>query len=148
MIIMADDVLQTNCVCMHARRAGRQLAHFYDQFLRPAGIRSSQYGMLRCIDTLLTPFISDIARVLSMDQTTVTRNVKQLEKISLVKTLPHPDDPRKKMVVLTKAGRQKLIKALPLWEKAQERIHARVSDEKIETLFSLLAEVSNAAKNL
>lgn len=134
------------CACLHVRRADRQLSQMYDQYLRPIGIRSTQYGMLRCVDGLPDPFISDIGRFLSMDQTTVTRNVEKLEKAGLVVTRPHPDDPRKKKVELSAHGKAKLEEAQPLWEEAQRRIVARMGEDDFNSLLRLLGKLNRITK--
>ena len=140
------DPLKTPCVALHVRRADRQVAQFYDHYLRPTGIRSTQYGLMRCIASLPEPFISDIGRVLSMDQTTVTRNIEKLEKMGLVETGPYPDDPRKKKVVLAPLGRQKMEEAHLYWLQAQDAILTRMGEENLEHLLELLSELSKAAK--
>ena len=119
---------------------------FYDHYLRPAGIRSTQYGLMRCIAALPEPFISDIGRVLSMDQTTVTRNIEKLERAGFVETGPHPDDPRKKRVALSQKGLQKVEEARPYWQQAQDAIRARIGEENLERLLGLLSELSATTK--
>lgn len=137
---------EITCACLHLRRADRQLSQMYDQYLRPLGIRSTQYGMLRCVAGLPDPFISDIGRFLSMDQTTVTRNVEKLEKAGLVITRPHPDDPRKKKVELSAQGRAKLVEARPIWEEAQTRILARMGEDDFNSLLRLLGKLNQITK--
>ena len=65
------------------------------------------------------PFITDIGKVLCMDQTTATRNIGLLERAGFVAVGVHPDDARKKVVELTPEGQAKLEEAFPLWEEAQ-----------------------------
>lgn len=137
---------EISCACLHVRRADRQLSQMYDQYLRPLGIRSTQYGMLRCVEGLPDPFISDIGRFLSMDQTTVTRNIEKLEKAGLVKTSPHPDDPRKKRVELSVAGKSKLAQAHPLWEEAHTHIVSQMGDADFNSLLRLLNKLVRATK--
>ena len=140
-----DTQNQIPCACLHVRRADRQLSQMYDRYLRPLGIRSTQYGMLRCVDGLPDPFISDIGRFLGMDQTTVTRNVEKLEKSGLVLTSPHPDDPRKKKVELSAAGKATLAQAHPLWEEAQRHIVSQMGDDDFNDLLRLLGKLTQAA---
>lgn len=143
---MKDPLRKTSCACLHVRRADRLLSQLYDRYLRPAGIRSTQYGMLRCVEELPDPFISDIGRILSMDQTTVTRNVEKLEKAGLVETSPHPDDPRKKRVELSQSGRAKLAEARPFWEEAQKHVLAGLGQEDFDSLVHLLNKLARMAK--
>lgn len=134
------------CVCAHVRRAGRQLSQLYNQYLRPAGILSTQYGMLRCVAELPEPFISDIGRILGMDQTTVTRNIMKLEKMELVRTRMHPNDPRKKIVELSEAGHAKILEAQPLWHEAQKHVTTRMGEESINKLMHLLMQLTETAE--
>ena len=135
------------CACLHIRRADRQLSQMYDSYLRPLGIRSTQYGMLRCVEGLPDPFISDIGRFLNMDQTTVTRNIEKLEKAGLVASSPHPDDPRKKLVRLSSEGKSKLAQARPLWKEAQEHVMAQMGTEDFNELLRLLDKLIQSAKS-
>lgn len=141
-----DPIATSPCVCLHVRKLGRQLSQIYDHFLRPAGIRSTQYGLLKCVETLYEPFISDIGRALSMDQTTVTRNVEKLERQGLVETKTHPSDSRKKMVALTPSGTAKLLEAHPLWQNAQDHVRSHIGEDNRSDLLRLLQEASTAIK--
>lgn len=136
------------CVCMRVRKLAREISQIYDQCLRPAGIRSSQYGLLRCIATLPEPFISDIGRALSMDQTTVTRNVDKLTKMGLVRTRADRSDPRRKAVALTAAGKAKLAEARALWEEAQARMQDSLGAKNMENLLRLLQSASAAVNGV
>lgn len=143
-----EDLLKASpCACLYVRRADRQLSQLYDRCLRLVGIRSTQYGMLFCVAELPEPYISDIGRILNMDQTTVTRNVEKLEKLGLVTSRPHPGDPRKKMVQLSPSGAAKLDEARPLWEAAQKRVLEYMGEEDYASLLRLLNKLMEAAKN-
>lgn len=137
---------KTACACLHVRKTGRQLSQMYDRYLRRVGIRSTQYGLLKCVEALPEPFISDIGRVLGMDQTTVTRNIEKLERAGLVEAKPYPGDPRKKMVCLSSSGRDKLAEARPLWEAAQKRVRDGMSEDELATLLRLLGKLASVTK--
>lgn len=143
---MSERAPQIPCTAMHIRRAGRQISKMYDRYLRPTGIRAAQYAMLRTIAELHQPFISDVGRILSMDQTTVTRNVEKLEKAGLVVASVHPDDPRKKVLELSETARAKMAEALPLWEAAQQRLESRMGQADLGQLILLLQRAAEAAK--
>ena len=86
------------CVCMQLRKAGRVVTQIYDRCLRPVGIRGTQFALLKRIACMRRPFITDIGKVLCMDQTTATRNIGLLERAGFVAVGVHPDDARKKVV--------------------------------------------------
>ena len=139
-----NSIQEIPCTCLLVRRAGRQLSQMYDQCLRPAGIRATQYSMLRCVVEHPDPFISDIGRSLGMDQTTVTRNIKKLEKSGLVETKLHPGDPRKIQVSLSSNGKAKLTECHSLWEKAQRRVLSSMGKDNLVSLFELLGKLAQA----
>jgi DNA-binding MarR family transcriptional regulator len=77
---------------------------------------------------------------LFIDQTTITRNIKLLEKRGLVEVNPG-DDRRIKLLSLTVDGQVVLEQALPLWEKIQTEVRQHFGQEKWQMLLSLLSEV-------
>jgi DNA-binding MarR family transcriptional regulator len=68
------------------------------------------------------PF-SSLADVLGMDRTTLTRNLRPLEREGLVKIISGSDR-RVRLVSLTRLGERKQAEAEPLWARA----HARVTE--------------------
>lgn len=134
------------CILLQIRKTDRQLSQMYGRYLAKSGMRSTQYGLLRAIAAMPDPFITDIGRALSMDQTTVTRNVEKLEKAGLVETGPNPSDTRKKMVRLSAHGKACLDAAEPYRAEAQQRILDGLGEEEAQQLLRLLAKVSDLAQ--
>ncbi len=58
---------------------------------------------------------------MEIERTTLTRNLKVLERDGLVKVGPGADG-RSKTVRLTAKGKRRLDAALPLWKQAHERM--------------------------
>jgi DNA-binding MarR family transcriptional regulator len=111
------------CVCFHLRRSARTVTQFYDHTLAPSGLRATQFTLMTVIRrTGGLPF-SSLAEVLGMDRTTLTRNLRPLEREGLVKVAPGSDR-RVRLVRLTRLGERKQAEAQPLWAKA----HARVTE--------------------
>ena len=96
--------MQLPCIFLQIRKADRQLNHLYGKFLARKGMRMTQYGLLRAIAGLEEPSITEIGRVLGIDQTTVTRNVEKLEKMDLVASVHASADSRKKNMRQTQTG--------------------------------------------
>ena len=99
--------------------------------------------VLKRIACMRRPFITDIGKVLCMDQTTATRNIGLLERAGFVAVGVHPDDARKKVVELTPEGQAKLEEAFPLWEEAQREIREYLGDDRLGNLCSLLQVLSD-----
>jgi DNA-binding MarR family transcriptional regulator len=106
-----------HCLCFAAQRAARALARRFDEALRPAGLTSGQFSLLMSLNQPEPPSIGSVAALLAMDRTTLTANLKPLERRGLVKTGVDPADRRSRRVTLMPAGRQALRSALPIWER-------------------------------
>ena len=106
-----------HCLCFAAQRAARALARRFDEALRPAGLTSGQFSLLMSLNQPKPPSIGSVAALLAMDRTTLTANLKPLERRGLVKTGVDPADRRSRRVTLMAAGRQALRSALPIWER-------------------------------
>jgi DNA-binding MarR family transcriptional regulator len=128
------------CMGLHIRRASRILTQVYDAALRPAGLVQNQFTLLVAIHLFESVPITRLAQELFTDQTTLTRNIKLLEKRGLVAINPG-EDRRIKLVSLTVDGQIALEQALPLWEKVQTDVMQHFGLQKWQTLLSLLSEV-------
>jgi DNA-binding MarR family transcriptional regulator len=130
----------TVCMGMHIRRASRIITQVYDAALYPAGLALNQFTLLVAIYLAESITITRLAQELFTDQTTLTRNLKVLEKRGWVAIEPG-DDRRVRLVSLTAEGRTVLAQALPLWQQAQTEVMQHFASEQWQTLLSLLSEV-------
>jgi DNA-binding MarR family transcriptional regulator len=111
------------CVCFHLRRSARTITQFYDHMLAPSGLRATQFTLMTVVRRAGGLPFSSLADVLGMDRTTLTRNLRPLEREGLVK-IASGSDRRVRLVRLTRLGERKQAEAEPLWAKA----HARVTE--------------------
>ena len=118
-------LVRDTCLCLHAQRAARALARRFDVALKPAGITSGQFSLLMSLNRPKPPNLGSVADLLAMDRTTLTANLKPLERRRLVKTTPDPADGRARLLRLTSAGRAVLAAAVPIWQ----RLHAEIETE-------------------
>lgn len=86
--------------------------------------------------------MSQVSAVLAMDRTTVTANLKPLERRGLVEVKVDETDRRSRRLQLTPEGRKLLIKALPLWEKAQAENEQLIPGNDAERLRADLRALS------
>ncbi|MBW4474442.1 MAG: MarR family winged helix-turn-helix transcriptional regulator [Stenomitos rutilans HA7619-LM2] len=134
--------IPATCMGLHVRRASRIITQVYDAALRPIDLVVSQFTLLSAIHLFESVPITRLAQELFMDQTTLTRNLKLLEKRGFVAIEPG-DDRRVKWVSLTAEGQHVLAEALPLWEQAQAEVKRHFGQQDWQTLLSLLAAVKN-----
>src|SRR5882724_1253150 len=90
----------------------------YDEALRPVGLNASQLAILAAIDVDEVTSIAALSKRLAMDRTTLSPNLKPLQKARLVR-LGAEGWKRSKTVHVTGEGRQRLTRATALWETAQ-----------------------------
>lgn len=121
----AAQVMAADCLCFRARRVSRALTRMYDEALRPLGIAATQLTLLNAVAMAGEGgTMGMLADVLAMDQTTLSRNLRPLERADLVRVTRHPADRRVRVAVLTPAGQRVVEEALPLWTRAHERVVA------------------------
>ncbi|MGE5444371.1 MAG: MarR family winged helix-turn-helix transcriptional regulator [Ignavibacteriales bacterium] len=136
-----------DCACFNLRKTTRAITQLYDEALRPTDLRVTQFSLLIAIMMLGSVTVTRLAEVGVMDRTTLTRNLKPLEKKGLIKVVTG-DDQRTRVVTLTTRGKEVLAKALPLWEKAQASVIKRLGQERWNSLQGDLGEmVSLASKS-
>jgi DNA-binding MarR family transcriptional regulator len=119
--------ISAECVCFHLRKTARTITQVYDHALAPTGLRITQFTLLRVIArTGGLPFAS-LADVLGMDRTTLTRNLRPLERDKLVRTFPGADR-RVRLVSLTPKGERKLAEGEPVWAATHADVTGRLGD--------------------
>src|SRR5919109_3868461 len=116
------------CLCLHAQRAARALARRFDVALAPVGITSGQFSLLMSLNRPEPPSLGSVAALLAMDRTTLTANLKPLERRGLVATASDPKDKRVRLLRLTPVGRAVLVEAAPIWQHMHAEIEAALSD--------------------
>jgi DNA-binding MarR family transcriptional regulator len=119
--------VRDHCLCLAAQRAARTLARRFDEALRPAGLTSGQFSLLMSLNQSRPPSIGAVAALLAMDRTTLTANLKPLERRELVTMTVDPHDRRGRLVSLTRAGRTVLRAAMPIWRGVHGEIDRQLS---------------------
>jgi len=94
------------------------MARAYDDALRPAGIKSTQFTLLAAIQHNGTVSIGKLSEILVIDGTTLTRNLDLLERRGLIEEVSGKDG-RMRLVRLTTVGKTTHDLAFPLWKAAQ-----------------------------
>ena len=134
----------TPCLCAALRQASRAVTRVYDAELRGTGLRATQHALLRLLSRSGEVRQGDLGAMASLDETTLTRSLRPMEKNGWV-MIRAGADRREKLVAITVAGRAKVEQARPAWSKAQERMRRALPDGTWETLFAALPGVANAA---
>jgi DNA-binding MarR family transcriptional regulator len=116
--------VRDTCLCLHLQRAARAVARRFDEAFRPLGLTSGQFSLLMSLNRPQPPTIGNVAALLAMDRTTLTANLKPLQRRGLVEVAVDAGDRRSRRLVLTEAGWTLLATALPVWKCE----HAAIDD--------------------
>jgi len=114
--------VRDTCLCLHLRRAARAVARRFDAALRPLDLTNGQFSLLMSLNRPDPPSIGSVSTLLAMDRTTLTANLKPLERRGLVKVTIDGTDKRTRRLALTSAGRALLVAAAPVWRQTHAAI--------------------------
>ncbi|MDR3586033.1 MAG: MarR family winged helix-turn-helix transcriptional regulator [Desulfosporosinus sp.] len=139
-LLVSYPKLTSPCHCLNIRRASRAVTQFYETVLEPSDLKVTQYSLLRNLEQVEPVTISELAKTMRIDRTTLNRNMKPLIDVGLI-AVNSGDDPRSKQVVLTEAGRISLLKAGTLWCEAQASLKEYMGEAELATLEVLLSKL-------
>jgi DNA-binding MarR family transcriptional regulator len=133
------------CACKQLRRTARAVTQLYDEALRPSGLRITQFTLLVAVALGEPVPITRLAEALSLDRTTLARDLEPLAGRGLVE-ITAGEDRRMRVVRLTRQGREALGRAYPLWLGAQARIVEGSGTERWRAVADGLEEVVALAR--
>lgn len=135
-IDILDDVIDL-CAAVRILSAARTIGRYYDDALRAENLTITQFTLLTTIGKAKPSSISEIGQYLSIERTTVTRNLKLLEQAGLVYRGAEGSK-RMREIRLTDEGVAALKKAYPRWQSAQAHIEAKFPEGKLDDLIEAL----------
>ncbi len=133
------------CACTSVRRTGRALAQVYDTMMAPSGLRNTQFALLSRIDQETPVGMGDLAELLALDRTTLTRALAPLERQGWLVSEAGADR-RTRQVRLTADGAATRDAARPLWQQAQAHIAIKFGEERLAALRQELAALAAVAR--
>lgn len=139
--------LLDECVCQKVRTAARAVTRAYDDALRPLGLRATQLSVLVGVARGEAVSIASLSRLLGMDRSTLTRNLRPLEEEGLV-TVGSEGWHRSRTLEITKKGSARLRAAVPLWKTIQNGFCQTLGDSRWSALRAELAYLAQTAENL
>jgi DNA-binding MarR family transcriptional regulator len=126
--------VRETCLCVRVQRAARALARHFDDALRSVALTHGQYSLLVALNQAEPPAINETAAALAMDRTTLTANLKPLERDGLVKIAIDQKDKRSRRLIITAKGRARLKAAFPLWKAAHAMLDNAVGITRVDRL--------------
>ena len=143
-VSVTDPGYVESCACHKVRMAARAVTRAYDDALRPVGLRATQLTVLVAVGKDISISITALAKLMEMDRTTLTRNLRPLEKQGLIAVGPEGWR-RSRMLEVTKKGQSRLREALPYWERVQATLRRKLGDQKWDGVHDSLDQLIRAA---
>lgn len=112
------------CHCIRMRRATQAITEYYDRALKPSNITINQYMLLKSLYFLKEGSVSDLAKKVRLDRSTMVRSIKPLEDEGYIEDMADRGN-RKRRLRLTEKGVAKVENTAPLWDEAQGEIEKR-----------------------
>ena len=124
--------------------ASRAVTRLYDDILRPTGLRATQLAVLVAVGNEDATSITELAKFMGMDRSTLTRNLAPLEREGLIR-VGNEGWRRSRIVEITNKGRSRLREALPFWEKAQQTMRQKLGGRRWPVIMADLDDLIRAA---
>ncbi len=142
---VGDSAGAGRCCCLSLRQAARAITQMYDDALRPTGLRATQLAVLATAAASPCINVCQLAETLVVDRTTLTRNLKPLEKRGLIR-VETCEDRRARSICITERGRETLNAALPLWTEVQRRVVGELGPQRYDRFLVDLGETVRIAQ--
>jgi DNA-binding MarR family transcriptional regulator len=137
--------VRDTCLCLHLQRAARAVARHFDEAFRPLDLTNWQFSLLMSLNRPLPATIGEVSAVLAVDRTTLTANLKPLQRRGLVEITVDDADRRSRRLSLTPAGRELLVAAFPIWRSEHAAVEGRLAEASTGRLRADLRALSGRA---
>jgi DNA-binding MarR family transcriptional regulator len=143
----ADSLPDLVCACASLRRAARAMTRLYDRALGGTGLGAAQFTLLQVLASQEDQPMTQraLGEFLAIDSTTLTRTLAPLARQGWVRSRPGVDR-RERLWSLRPAGKRQLQRALPRWERVQQRVRSRIGVPHWEALMAETTRVATAAR--
>src|SRR5438309_3584681 len=140
------DTISRTCIAVRLRLLNRVVTNFYDEALRPLGLKVSQLNILIVTAKLGHARPAQVCEILQLDTSTLSRNVKPLQAHGWLEVVPE-EDARAHPFRLTAQGKRLMEKAVPAWQGAQREATGLLGAEGIALLDRVAKKVGMSQAN-
>lgn len=145
MYIHILNIMKTNlteiefaCAAQTLRRAARLISRKYEDGLRQVNLTASQFSILQAlIFTKSMPF-KMISNTLGLEQTTLSRLLRTLEKRNLIRIEADQNDGRSRVIFATEEGQALFQKAKRIWRPINDEHLSRITSDDWNTVKAAL----------
>jgi DNA-binding MarR family transcriptional regulator len=117
------------CAAWNSRLAARRITQFLDREMAGLGLSTAQLGLMAQIAVMSDDTLGALAQRTGLDQSTLSRNLRTLERGGLIEIAVVETDLRRRAVWLTETGARRLESAVPIWRKAHAKLAKRLAPD-------------------
>ncbi len=125
-----------SCAGINCRAAARRITQFFEDRLQTTGLSLAQFSLMIFIAAADNDTIGGLAERSGHDQSTLSRNLRGLERAGLVEIVTAERDLRSRAVWLTERGARRLEAAIPAWRDAQRALAREVDPSVLRRVAS------------
>ena len=126
----AREVVAT-CLGYRTRRLARAVTRLYNERLRPLGLNLTEMNLLAAIAAQGAVQPARLGRAMALEKSTLSRNSSRLVDRGWVEIRDHPEG-RGVLLALTAQGNEMLLRAVPVWTKAQQQAQSLVAETLLD----------------
>ena len=126
-------LIASECLSVRVRRLGRVITRLYDAALAPHGVSTAQLNLLAAIAVGDGIRPVDLGRLLEVEKSTLSRDLKRMEQLGWVRSQANPSGGGLR-VTLTSAGSRLLVDVRGAWESAQAAAQKELGREAFAQL--------------
>ncbi len=132
------------CIAAATRAAARRLTQLYDEVMAPSNLRVTQYHLLSELERWpgSSPTVGELAELLTIERSALGQTLRPLERDGLIKMTRDVSDARRRLIVLTKAGKTALAKARVYWASAHAAFEAYFGETALADLRTTLRGIA------
>jgi DNA-binding MarR family transcriptional regulator len=141
-----DIIKDMACECLlgRVRIFNRVLTSIYDDELRPFGLKATQLNLLVVVAKVGPIRRIDIGKILYLDPSTLTRNLKIMLTNGWIEEIENREDGRGLPLQVTAQGRELLNQIGSSWRKAQDRAQKLIGSDGAALIQKLAANMTEA----
>src|SRR5271156_374923 len=129
------------CMCASFRRTARALTSFYEEALRPTGLRATQLTILQALARTREVSQGRLGEMLAMDSTSLTRTLAIMRRRGWIAERRGKDQ-RERLLRLSRGGAAKLKRVTPVWDGVQARLSGKLGERGWKNLLRLTNQVT------
>lgn len=133
------------CAGTNARLAARRITRFLEARMRETDLSIAQFGLMTHVAAARDDTIGGLAERIDLDQSTLSRNLRSLERAGLVEIAIVEKDLRRRAVWLTETGARRLEAAMPVWRAAHAALSSFVDPDAVRELAAATGGLTDGA---